>query len=322
MKQKFASIILAFVLATLLPLPVKAAESLMPVGKIIGLQLKDGTVTVAAYDDTLGGKARDAGLKIGDVIEKVDGETVTSAEEVRSALDRCGEAVCLELRRSGKPVTVTLSPQRSQGHAKLGVYLRQGIAGIGTVTFFDPGTGTFGALGHGVSSARGTLLSMKEGFAYNAQVEDVKRGVSGQPGQLRGVADGEHTFGVLRKNTAQGVFGSASTFCQGEMLPLADYEDIHAGPASIRSTVSGTTPKEYSVEIVKVYPEAREDGRNFLLKVTDPELLAVTGGIVQGMSGSPILQDGKFVGAVTHVLVGDAAVGYGIYIGNMLQAAA
>ena len=300
-----------------------SARMLVPVGHTVGIKLFARGVLVVKLSDG-GTPAKSCGLQTGDVIVKCGGVSVTSTEQFQTLLqENGGDATDLQIRRDGENMTLSVCPQQNgQGQYAIGAWIRDSMAGIGTMTYYDPASGAFGALGHGVSSARGTLLSMKEGFAYNAQVEDVKRGVSGQPGQLRGVADGEHTFGVLRKNTAQGVFGTANTFCQGEMLPLADYEDIHAGHASIRSTVSGTTPKEYSVEIVKVYPEAREDGRNFLLKVTDPQLLELTGGIVQGMSGSPILQNGKLIGAVTHVLVSDAATGYGIYIGNMLDAAA
>ena len=129
-------------------------------------------------------------------------------------------------------------------------------------------------------------------------------------------------MGELFRNTPQGVFGKSSQGWQGEPLPIGEFSQVHTGPAAIRSTVSGTEPGEYSVEILKIYPQDRPDSRNFLLKVTDPALLSTTGGIIQGMSGSPILQDGRIIGAVTHVMVSDPTTGYGIFIGNMLDAAA
>lgn len=162
---------------------------------------------------------------------------------------------------------------------------------------------------------------MTQGSIYEARVQSVKKGRSGEPGQLRGAAEGIQPYGTLLKNTPQGVFGTCPQGWKGEPVSTAAYEDIHPGAASIRSTIQGSQVQEYSVEILKIYPESRPDGRNFLLKVTDPKLLDTTGGIVQGMSGSPILQDGKLIGAVTHVLVNQPDTGYGIFIENMLNAA-
>ena len=322
MKRVLSSIALTAVLLIPLPMQARAAELLIPVGKIIGLQLSNDTVTVVAYDDVLGENAKDAGLKIGDEIIKVDGAAVASAEDVRTALNQCDADVELTVRRGSKLSTLNLTPEQTEDGPRLGVYLRQGIAGIGTVTFYDPETGKFGTLGHGVSDAKGNLLQMTKGNAYEATILSVKKGKSGDPGQLKGTADAVTTFGTLLRNTPQGVFGITKQGWKGEPVPVADYDEIHTGEATIRSTISGDTVQEYSVEILKIYPESRADGRNFLIKVTDSELLAATGGIVQGMSGSPILQEGKLIGAVTHVLVNSPETGYGIFIENMLEAAA
>lgn len=321
LKRHFRAAILAALLLSPLPLQARAAELLIPVGQVVGLQLCSDTVTVVAYDDILGGNARDCGLKIGDELLRLDGQTITDAAQLRTALSRCGDTVQLTVRRGGKLCDLTLAPAQTEDGPRLGVYLRQGIAGVGTVTFYDPTTGTFGTLGHGVSDARGTLLSMTQGLAYPATVLSVKQGKSGSPGQLKGSADSPLPLGTLLRNTPQGVFGTTPIGWQGEAIPVAAYEEITTGPAVIRSTVSGTDPQEYSVEILKIYPETRSDGRNFLLRVTDPALLEATGGIVQGMSGSPILQNGKLIGAVTHVLVNQPDTGYGIFIKNMLDAA-
>lgn len=321
MKRFLSSTVFSVVLFTLLPLQARAAELLVPVGKVIGLQLRNDTITVVAYDDALGANARSAGLKIGDEIVKIGETAVTSAEDVRTALNCCGDTAHLTVRRSGKLNTLSMTPQQTEEGPRLGVYLRQGIAGIGTVTFYDPETGTFGTLGHGVSDAKGNLLNMTRGSAYEATVLSVKKGKSGDPGQLKGSAEAVTTFGTLLRNTPQGVFGITKQGWKGEPLPVAEYEEITSGPAVIRSTVCGDNTQEYSVEILKIYPETRADGRNFLVRVTDQGLLDTTGGIVQGMSGSPIIQNGKLIGAVTHVLVSDAATGYGIFIGNMLDAA-
>ena len=162
---------------------------------------------------------------------------------------------------------------------------------------------------------------MTEGFAYSAGVDAVKKGKSGDPGQLMGSVTNREPIAVLSKNTLQGVFGHANTPFAGDALPIGAVSEIKAGPAVIRSTVQNGSVQEYSVEIMKIYPHSSSDGRNMLLKVTDQRLLDTTGGIIQGMSGSPIIQDGKLIGAVTHVLVNDPTTGYGIFIENMMNAA-
>ena len=317
MKRILRSVFYTIMIFTALPLSTLAAE-LIPGGQLIGLQLRSDTLTVAAYDDDLGSAPREAGLKIGDELLSIDGEAVSSPEEVRAALSDA-RAVSLKVRRSGKVTTVHLAPCPTEDGPRLGVYLRQGIAGIGTVTFYDPSTGLFGTLGHGVSNGDGEILPMKTGSAFAAEVLSVKKGKTGTPGQLKGEAG--QVLGPLLKNTPQGVFGRSEIPFPGEALPTAAYHEIQPGSATIRSTVCGGGVQEYSVEILKIYPQTRQDGRNFLLKVTDPALLNTTGGIVQGMSGSPICQNGKILGAVTHVLVNDPTMGYGIFIENMLDAA-
>jgi len=321
MKRTLCSIAAAVVIFCMLPVSGQAVELLIPVGEIIGLQLQDDCVTVAAFDDVLGQAAKAAGLKIGDEILSIDGKSIRCPEDIRQALEKADSKVSVTVRRGGKTHTVTMTPQKTDDGPRLGIYLRQGIAGIGTVTWYDPDTGKFGTLGHGVCNAKGTLLDMTEGTAFGAEIVSVKKGKCGEPGQLKGSADADSISGKLWQNTPQGVFGTAKTGWKGEPLPVADYEEISTGPATIRSTVRGDSPREYSVEILKIYPQDRQDGRNFLLKVTDPSLLEITGGIVQGMSGSPICQNGRIVGAVTHVLVNDPTMGYGIYIKNMLDAA-
>ena len=321
MKRKKYSAALA-VLCVILLLPAAWAEPLLiPVGQTVGLQLRDNTVTIAAFDDLLGADAKNAGLKIGDCIVKVNGTPVHSAQQMRDALEASGRTALLTIRRGGKELEATVKVTPTDGGAKLGVYLKQGISGIGTVTWYDPSTGKFGALGHGVNGSSGVLMQMAAGSTYPAQVMSVTKGRSGHPGQLRGSCDGAESCGELLRNTPQGVFGKSRQGWLGEAIPVGSADQVHPGQASIRSTVSNYTTGDYTVEILKVYPASRTDGRNLLLRVTDKALLEATGGIVQGMSGSPIIQDGKLIGAVTHVLVNAPDIGYGIFIENMLQAA-
>ena len=321
MNRSLRAVIISAALFFLLPVSAEAAQSLIPVGALIGLQLQDDTVTVAAFDENSPSSAKAAGLKIGDEILQIDQIPVSCTEDVRNALNACDSDIEITIRRGSKTSKLCFTPDTGEDGPRLGVYLRQGISGIGTVTYYDPETGAFGTLGHGVNQPKGTLLAMKRGFAYEADITSVIRGKSGEPGQLKGSADAAEVFGTLLKNTPQGVFGTTNQGWTGESIPVSGFEEVHTGPAVIRSTVTGSTPQDYSVEILKIYAPDRSQHRNFLLKVTDDQLLSATGGIVQGMSGSPIIQDGKLVGAVTHVLVNDPTRGYGIFIENMLEAA-
>ena len=321
MKRLIHSIALAILCFFLLSQQVFAAQLLIPGGQVIGLELRDDSVIVAAFDDACGANAKEAGLCIGDAILSIDKKPIQCIEDVRAALDASQGRVSVTVIRGTEQKNLTLTPVTTQDGPRLGVYLRQGIAGIGTITYCEPDTGKFGTLGHGVSNSGGQLLCMREGSAYSTEILSVKKGQCGQPGQLRGNADALLPMGSLYKNTPQGVFGTMARPIAGEPLPVADFEDVRLGSATICSTIAGNSVREYSVEILKIYPEDRSDNRNFLLKVTDPDLLAATGGIVQGMSGSPIIQDGKLIGAVTHVLVNDPTRGYGIFIENMLDAA-
>lgn len=284
MKKLTGRLFLAALCIWLLPRIALAAELLVPVGQIVGLELGGDSVTVAAFDDVHGQQARAAGLQVGDEICEIDGIPITSAQDVHRVLEQSDGTVELRLERGDEELTVNVSPEITENGPRLGVYLRQGITGIGTVTFYDPETGRFGTLGHGVNDSTGKLAEMGAGNAYRARVLSVKKGKAGEPGQLRGAV--EEALGTLTGNTARGVFGTTESGWQGEAIPVAAAAEVKTGPAVIRSTVSGDQVREYSVEIVKIYPEARQEGRNLLLKVTDTALLESTGGIVQGMGVS------------------------------------
>ena len=314
-------VLLSFIIYWL-PTGAKAASLLVPGGQVIGLELQDNTVTVSAFDDSLGCNARAAGLKEGDQILKIDDTKICNAEDVRKALTCSDGHIDMSVMRGSKTKQISLSPTLTAEGPKLGVYLKQGTTGIGTVTYYDPATGNFAALGHGVNNQNGNLLQLVKGIVFPAQVGSVNKGKIGTPGQLCGKLTDCGPTGCIEKNTTQGVFGTLDTQIPGDALPVASSSEVETGNATIRSTVEGNTLQEYSVEILKIYPNHGDRCRNMLLKITDAALLETTGGIVQGMSGSPIIQDGKLVGAVTHVLVNDPTTGYGIFIENMLDAAA
>ena len=320
MKKITKPFVSLFLFLYLIPQTVFATRLLVPVGELIGIALQDDSVTVAAFDQELGKISEKAGLKTGDRILSIDGQSITCVQDVKNALLHSDGTVKLTVLRRKKEKTLRLTPEITTDGPKLGVYLKEGMTGVGTVTFYDPETGKFGALGHGVHTANGKLLSLRTGSAYEAALLSVKKGKIGAPGQLLGSLQAESCLGTVAKNTNQGIFGTADIPWQGQVLPVGEADEIQTGSAMIRSTVAGNGVQEYSVEIIKIYPS--DDNRNLLLKVTDQALLDTTGGIVQGMSGSPIIQDGKLIGAVTHVLVNDPTTGYGIFIENMLDAAA
>ena len=319
MKGFWIRITLAAMLLTL-PQPAQAQRMLIPGGQVVGLELQNDTVTVAAFAEN--SPAETAGVRVGDRILRLDGQQVSSPKDIQDLLNCSDGSVELELERSGEALHLTVFPQPTDQGPRLGVYLRQGVTGVGTVTYYDPESGTFATLGHGVTTPSGSLLQLRQGYAYEARVASVRKGKAGEPGQLIGALDNPSPIGNLIRNTQQGVFGETDQAFPGTPLEIATWEQVHTGQATILSTIEGRQVQEYSVQILKIYPAGRRNGRNLLIKVTDEALLSATGGIVQGMSGSPIIQDGKLVGAVTHVLVNDPTTGYGIFIENMLDAAA
>ena len=320
MKKLIKPVVFLFLSVWLVPQTAFATKLLLPVGELIGIALQDNSVTVAAFDPVLGENCEKAGLKTGDRILSIDGQSITCAQDVKAALQHSDGTVKVTVLRGKKEKNLRLTPEITADGPRLGVLLKEGMTGVGTVTFYDPDTGQYGALGHGVHSPAGSLLAMRGGNAYDASLVTVKKGKIGTPGQLMGTLRSDRVIGTVEKNTDQGVFGKADSPWQGQVLPVCPASDVKTGSATIRSTVAGNSVQEYSVEILKIYPS--DDTRNLLLKVTDAALLAATGGIVQGMSGSPIIQNGKLIGAVTHVLVNDPTTGYGIFIENMLDAVA
>ena len=320
---------LLFFLAAVTPraLAAEAGDLLVPVGQTVGIQIDCDGVMVSglAEVETENGAvcpAREAGILPGDRIVALGGEAVHSGEEFLSkARALTGEPVELRAVRNGKTLSVTVTPKKGERDAwQLGLWLRSGVHGIGTVTFWDPATGRFGALGHGVSLSQGEgLLAMSSGVITAATVEDVTAGRRGEPGALRGVPEPDTVLGMVEENTLRGIFGSAGeALGPRDAVPVAEDRDIHLGRATILSTVGPEGPREFEAEITRIARDGSET-RQLTLSVTDPELLSITGGIVQGMSGSPILQDGKLIGAVTHVLVSDPSEGYGISMENMLR---
>ena len=326
----------ALLLALALAPAARAAQEeetryLIPVGSAVGIKLFSDGVLVVGFTDVATDRgtenpARESGLREGDVITRLDGQAVNTIEEVQAILqDEADRDIDLTIRRDGQERDLTIQAVQcsADGSYKLGAWIRDSMAGIGTLTFADPETGLFGTLGHGVNDVdTAVLLQVQSGAITPASVAGVVKGEDGRPGELRGAFSADAQLGTLFANTEQGVFGhlTDSALLTGEPLPVARADQVHTGPATILANVSGTEVAEYTVEILKVFDHA-PDTRDLMLKVTDKRLLEKTGGIVQGMSGSPILQDGRLAGAVTHVLIDHADRGYGILATHMLEAA-
>ena len=330
-RTKRAALLLGFFAAAMLACPSARAAAepvheLLAVGQPIGVKLFSDGVLVIGFSDGES-PAKDCGLKKGDIITALDGTSLDSIEELRACLNAGGgNDAALTVKRGSRTLTLEASPQKdASGEYCLGAWVRDSMAGIGTMTFYDKGSGTFGALGHGVTDVdTGKLLPLDHGSIMDASVKAVKKGERGAPGELKGEFDFSRDCGTLYANTESGIFGRLSSqdaeTIGGKSYPIAKKEEVRPGQATILAAVSGKETKEYAIEIEKVYP-ASDTARNLLLRVTDEELLAQTGGVVQGMSGSVIVQNGRIVGAVTHVLLDDPSRGYGIFIGNMLDAA-
>lgn len=316
--------------------PAMAASdtrTVIPMGRAVGIKLfSDGVLVVGLSEiPTEAGNAapaKECGLREGDIITHINNEEVDTIEQVQTLLqDLEGDPMSVRCMRGEKQLQMTVQPVKcsSDGAYKLGAWIRDSMAGIGTMTFYDPQTGTFGALGHGINDVDTSLLMpLQSGGVMEASVTDVKKGVKGAPGELHGAFQAGPDAGTLWANTAGGVFGTLSDCSLAEGLTaveVAKPSEIQVGAATILSSIAGEDVEEYTVEITKVYLAEDGDTRDMMLTVTDPRLLESTGGIVQGMSGSPILQNGKIIGAVTHVLVNDPTTGYGIFLDNMLSAA-
>ncbi len=307
-----------------------SAETLIPMGNAVGINIYSEGVMVVGVPEILAdgqseSPARTAGLNAGDIITKIGTQKISSGEDIKKAIAGLdGSQITVTVIRGSTELELTITPHMTkEGQCELGLWMRDGVAGIGTLTFYDPKTGTFGALGHSVNDIEtGIRIPMRTGTVSRSVVTDVAQGKAGLPGQLHGTFADDSILGTLSINTQAGIFGTMdeNDLMKGKKaLPVADDSEIKTGPAIILSNVSGTEVKEYEVEIIRVYTGDEAIGRSMMLRITDTDLIAQTGGIVQGMSGSPIVQDGKLIGAVTHVLVNDPTRGYGISIGNMLE---
>ena len=314
---------LAAVISMVLLCPIvaaNAAEKEVIVGGMpFGLTMYTSGVIVIDVDDSPDSPAKTAGVKENDVITRANGEEISTNEDLKEIIKASeGEDIELSLNRGKSPISVKITPEQNEdGEYEVGMWIRDSAAGLGTVTYFDEGSYSFGALGHGICDKdTGMLLPLKSGKVVEAQVTSATKARQGAAGGLNGYMT-DQVVGEICVNTGYGIFGKYAAAPQGKRVKCASNDEIKTGKAQIYCTVDSEGVKPYDIEIVKLNIDDNV-GQNMVIKVTDEELLEKTGGIVQGMSGSPIVQDDKLVGAVTHVFVNSPQTGYGIAIGNML----
>ena len=306
-------------------------QELIPVGVPIGIYVETEGVLVVGTGEFQGADGMSCSpgkniVKSGDYVRKVNGVEIHEKEElIRMVEESGGEAVRLTVERNGEIMDLQIKPQRDVNNAyKIGVWVRDNAQGVGTMTYID-NQGNFGALGHGINDVdTSTLMHMEGGMLYETSIVEIMKGEVGNPGEMTGmiVYSDDRILGEIDSNSSRGIFGSCNSRALAlgaeEPLPIGLKQEIEKGPAQILCTVDGS-PKYYDVEITEIHLDHDNVNRGIELKVVDERLLEITGGIVQGMSGSPIIQNGKFIGAVTHVLVQDSSRGYGIFIENMLE---
>ena len=302
--------------------------TLIPGGMPFGVRLYTKGVIVVGISEVENENGNqnpsiDGGLKVGDVVLEIDGKTVNTTDEVSSLISNSnGKSLSFKISRDGKEYQLQIKPVLSKNDNiyKAGLWVRDSTAGIGTVTFISPQNQTFAGLGHGICDVdTGELMPLLKGNVVDVKINGIKKGLAGIPGELKGFFSGNN-IGSLYGNTPCGVYGTLSQMpdtSHSEALHLGLKNEVKLGEATIYCTI-GEKPERFSAEIVKINNNDSEQ-KNFVIKITDKRLLDATGGIVQGMSGSPIIQNGKLIGAVTHVLVNDPTKGYGIFIENMLK---
>lgn len=305
-----------------------AEETIVYIGGMsAGFTLKAGGAQIIGFCDVVGEQkmaspALDAGLVSGDIITKVAGISIESISELNDIVNKNqAKELEVEILRNGENIILRVKPIKDKvsNHYKIGVLVRDSVSGIGTVTYIDK-RGHFGALGHAVVGENKHELKISDGVVYECSIIGIHKGVRGRAGELRGMFLNDKTFGCAKKLCSCGIFGEISNEFKisDTMRAVADSNDVRPGKAYIYSTISGVEPQKYTIEIVKVDLNNREN-KNYVVKITDENLIMETGGIVQGMSGSPIIQDGKLVGAITHVFLNDPTRGFGINIETMLK---
>ena len=302
--------------------------AVVPLGNAIGLKLYTNGVLVVGMSEIEGKKPyENSGIEEGDMITNIDETAINCTADLVETVNKSkGKQLAIEYVRDGETKQTSITPiETSDNEYKLGLWVRDAAAGVGTVSFYEPTTKIFAALGHGILDIdTNQLLDIAKGDFITTKILSITKGTKGNPGKLQGSIENQINIGEIYKNTEFGLYGKLSSTSTlnintADALEVATRDEIKTGPAKIICTLDDNKKKEYDIEIDKIYKNNNENNKSMLIKVTDKELIEKTGGIVQGMSGSPIIQNNNVVGALTHVLVNSPEMGYGVFADLMIK---
>lgn len=307
--------------------------TVIPVGNIAGVKLYTSGVLVVGMSEIEGNDSKkykpyeNTGIKEGDTIIKIDDKEISTTEDLIKTVNMSnGEDIKVKFIHQEETKECSMTPVRTNNSEyKLGLWVRDSAAGVGTVTFYEPSTKTFGALGHGITDIdTNELINISSGEFITTRILNITKGESGEPGKIQGTVENQKNIGTISKNSKFGIYGKVDNLAslnidKSKEVEVALRDEIKTGKATILCSLDNGQPKEYEIEIQKIYKENNYDNKSMQIKVTDQRLIDKTGGIIQGMSGAPILQNGKFVGAVTHVLVNNPLEGYAVFGDIMLK---
>ena len=307
--------------------------TVIPVGNLAGVKLYTNGVLVVGMSEIQGEDNKmykpyeKTGIEEGDTIIAVNNQTIHSTEDLISCVNKSlGNEVEIDFVRDNEALQCSMTPVKTQGEEyKLGLWVRDSAAGVGTVTFYEPESKTFAALGHGIVDIdTKQLINISSGEFVTTKILNIQKGEKGEPGRIQGTIDNQPNIGTIYKNTKFGIYGKVDNLLplnlnNSKEMEVALRDEIHTGKATILATLEKGKTQEYDIEIKKIFKENNYDNKSMQIKIVDGDLLEKTGGIIQGMSGSPIIQDGKFIGAVTHVLVNNPQEGYAVFGDIMIK---
>lgn len=298
----------------------------IPMGNAIGMKLYTDGVLVVGMSEIEGKKPYESsGIKEGDRIIQINQNQIDNTDDLMEAVNKCnGNEISIKYIRNEKTITTSITPiKNNENEYKIGLWVRDSTAGVGTLTFYEPSSKMFATLGHGILDIdTQELIKIANGELVTTNIVSITKGKKGEPGEIRGTIESGYTIGKISKNTSFGVFGTMEntlyTNSQNE-IEVATRDEIKTEKAQIICELENGKKEYYDIEIQKIFKNNNKDNKSMLIKVTDEKLIEKTGGIIQGMSGAPIIQNGKFIGAITHVLVNDATMGYGVFADIMLK---
>jgi len=321
---KFKNKLLKFFIFLLIIIPINAfaySDYIIPGGQTIGIEVNSkGVLVVGFYKINNTYIAKDSGFEIGDIIVKVNNSTITNINSMIEAMKNTDSKVIFEVLRNNNKKKINLNLEKDEsGVLKTGLYVKDKINGIGTLTYIDPESKIFGALGHEImESTTASKFEIKDGKIYEASVSSIIKSRSGKAGEKNATYDKTNTYGTINNNSISGIFGKYTSEIENEeKLEVANPDEIQLGTATIKTVINSNNIETFEINILNINKSS--ETKNILFEITDARLLEETGGVIQGMSGSPIIQNNKIIGAVNYVIVNDTAKGYGIFITSMLK---